>query len=400
MKIAYISYEHPHGIGGGGIGTYTDQIAAVMANRGHDVEVFSSNSTAQNLSIKTTNYLLHLISYTEPSLFKKKVLQVFSERHLAMHFDLIESPEYGADALLIKEKYPKLPLVIKLHTPSFLVSALNDQHSFFSKARFIIGGLIKGNIPKPYWKYDKTTDNQYQQFLLADGVYSPSQSLKNIINKEWGDKEINVTPNPFVPKDELLKISTKKAAFLQITFLGRLEKRKGIIDLINAIPIVLNTHQIHFQFVGQALDSPEKGKKMDQYIKDNLKKFAKQLTFQDQVNYQNIPAVFENTDICVLPSLWENFPTVCLEAMAAGKVVIGTNNGGMSDMIIDGVTGILIPPNSPYKLAEAIKLLANNRPLIEEMGEKARKHLLSSFNSKVIGELTENFYRKINPNVS
>jgi glycosyltransferase involved in cell wall biosynthesis len=78
-------------------------------------------------------------------------------------------------------------------------------------------------------------------------------------------------------------------------------------------------------------------------------------------------------DIFVLPSRSEGFGRANLEAMAAGLPVVSTDVGGIPEVVIDGETGLLVPPNRPRALAEAIVTLANNQTLRGKMGAAGRK---------------------------
>ncbi|MBB6235493.1 glycosyltransferase involved in cell wall biosynthesis [Pedobacter sp. AK013] len=395
MRIAYISYEHPLGIAGGGIGTYIGQISRLMASRGHEIEVFSGHID-ENQTLNIDGYILHLIKSGNSSEFRENVLAKFIDRHEAKLFEVIESPEYGADALLIKKKFPSLPLAVKLHTPSFLVSLLNNYNgTFLKKLRFIIGGLIRGKLVRPYWIYNKENDPEYQLFILANSVCSPSNSLKKIVNGTWGNRAISVIPNLFIPSIELTPGIKKNDAPLTVTFIGKLERRKGILDLIKAIPMILKEEQeIQFMFVGAPLGSPIKGLKMDEYINLKLKKQLNHIKFKGFVPYQDMDKVFKETDICILPSLWENFPTVCLEAMSAGIPVIGTSNGGMADIIENDKTGVLIHQNSPTEITQAIIKLKRDYKLREEIAVNGHKHILENYNGDTLGKIIEGFYDK------
>lgn len=398
MNIAYISYEHPAGISGGGIGTYIGQIAKIMYERGHKVDVFIAFENAAP-SFEYDGYTVHPVEAETFETFRMNVVDIFTKQYLLKHFDIVESPEYGADALWIKRKFPFLPLVIKLHTPAFITERLNNyKTSYASKLRFIAGGLIRGKRVKPYWRYDKHEDVEYELFKLADSVYSPSNSLSQIINKEWqSEKTIDVIPNPFSPAPALLNSAIKavKHPSLIVTFLGRLEKRKGILDLMKAIPKVLSySPKVIFRFVGKPHPSPEEGLNMEEYLKKYLKKYMANLQFYGSQPYKNIPAILSDTHICIFPSVWENFPNVCLEAMAAGRVVIGTNNGGMADIITHNVNGVLINPSAPEEIANAIQKLLFEPHLIKLLGKAAREKVVLDYNAERIGSLTESFYKK------
>ncbi|RYZ25753.1 MAG: glycosyltransferase, partial [Chitinophagaceae bacterium] len=108
--------------------------------------------------------------------------------------------------------------------------------------------------------------------------------------------------------------------------------------------------------------------------------------------YQKISGLLAETHVCVFPSLWENFPNVCLEAMAAGRAVIASNSGGMTDMIENDIHGLLIPPNSPESVANAILSLLQNPSKIRTYGEAARQRVLNEYNENKTGELVTAFY--------
>jgi glycosyltransferase involved in cell wall biosynthesis len=398
MRIAFVSYEHPKGISGGGIGTYIGQASKVMALRGHEVEVFCAsdalNATVE--SIEHDGYILHFIPTLGREYFRKDILNFFSTRHNKKRFDIIEVPEYGADGLNIKETFKDLPLTLKLHTPSFLTKELNKTDTFVDKSRFVLGGLLRGKLSKPYWNYDKSLDDEYKMFCLADSVSSPSNSLQRIVNLKWDiQREIKILPYPFIPVQNLLNIKSRPVLKnIVVSFIGRLEKRKGVLDLMNAIPRILKENRnIQFRFIGKPLPSPMKGKNMDEFIGQGLKDNIKNVELLGSVSYDKVAQILEETDICIFPSIWENFPNVCLEAMAAGKAVIGTNNGGMADMIQDNVNGLLIMPNSPTAIKRAILNLAHNPEKIASLGREARERILSAYNANKIGEETELFYQ-------
>lgn len=401
MRIAYVSYEHPLGIAGGGIGTYMGQISALMANRGHSVEVFCGTLNNKPSTVDCKGYVLHLIPAANNTEFRTRVVNVFAKSHALHPFDIMESAEYGADGLEVKKAFPTLPLTLKLHTPAFLVSKLNNhKNGVFDKLRFVIGGLIRLQKVKFYWTYDQKNDPEYQLFNLAESVSSPSHSLAKIVNNKWGNsKKISIIPYPFINNEiGLNPLPDKVVSGLVVTFIGKVERRKGVLDLMKAIPLVLTeAPEVKFWFVGSPSLSPDKRLNMIAYLKNKLSRFGNSLEFLGFKPYNEIPSIIAASDICIFPSLWENFPNVCLEAMLAGKPVIGTNNGGMADMIQDHINGLLIPPKSPKAIANAILELYNNARLVTHLGEAARKTVTERYSGEVIGKLVENFYLQTIP---
>ena len=398
MRIAYISYEHPLGITGGGIGTYLGQIASLMSDRGHDVEVFTCYPLKSEV-LNYQGYTVNRIQAASKEAFRNNVVEVFRLKQMISPFNLIEAAEYNADAYFVNKHFLEIPLVIKLHTPDFLIIRLNAyKANAVDKLRYLLGGIRRGKLVKPYWIYRKNEDIEYWQFLQATSVCSPSYSLANIIKKEWeSGQPIEVIPNLFIPNKGFLNIPVARytEGKIIISFFGRLEKRKGILDLMNAIPNVLQSHQnVVFRFIGKPHPSPDNRLNMEDYIRHHLKKHLHYIEFLGPQPYENIPGLMAETHICIFPSLWENFPNVCLEAMAAGRAVIASNNGGMADMITDQKEGLLIKPNNTKSIAKAILSLCNEPQKIEQLGKAARKKVLEAYNAEKIGVHVEDFYRK------
>ncbi len=127
MRIAFISYEFPPETGKGGIGTYVKQIAAALSVLSWDVHVFAG-SYSSGFSQKKEGYWIHTIQCNNAHEFALKVVDGFDHYHTIEKFDLIESAEINGNALLIKKKYPDLPLVVRLHAPNYLVENLKNRY--------------------------------------------------------------------------------------------------------------------------------------------------------------------------------------------------------------------------------------------------------------------------------
>jgi glycosyltransferase involved in cell wall biosynthesis len=222
--------------------------------------------------------------------------------------------------------------------------------------------------------------------------------MKQIVEEEWGkDRKIEVVPLPFTPSDSLLNIPIVEANYGRpvICFVGKLEARKGLLILMEAIPaIIKQLPNALFRFIGEPLPSPVNGLDMKDYLLKQLPSYANHLEFKGRQPAERIPALLDDVQVCIFPSLWENFPNVCLEAMAAGKVVIGTSNGGMADMINSGRNGFLVPPKSPSAISNVVVELFTGKYDLNKIGSAARERILSEYNRERIGQLTEDFYER------
>ncbi len=267
------------------------------------------------------------------------------------------------------------------------------------KIRRYIGALRRGKkpIPFPSFHYDVNNDIERINTLEADEITTPSKALGDKLIETWGlpsERVFNI-PNPYIPSEELLNIPVETNKNV-VTFIGRLEIRKGVLDLAQAIPLILRKHpNAKFRLVGSPWPSPQPGLDMQKYMEKRwLRNYKQSIKFTGSVPLEKIPSILANTDICVFPSLWENFPNVCLEAMAAARGIVGSNAGGMKDMLDLGKAGKLVPPRSPKKIAEAVIELLDNSQLRMEMGKIARDRVLTEYNLERIGALQEASYAR------
>lgn len=152
----------------------------------------------------------------------------------------------------------------------------------------------------------------------------------------------------------------------RFTFIGYLGDHKGVIPLLQAFS-ELRDFDVTLAIVGVG------------YLEAKLKEMVVEegighkVQFMGRVPNQEIPTVFEQTDVFVLPSTClENQPVSIAEAMASGCPIIASNCGGIPEMVEDGVSGILCAPGNTNELCDAMIRLAANPRLRRDMGGKAR----------------------------
>lgn len=180
-----------------------------------------------------------------------------------------------------------------------------------------------------------------------------------------------------------------------ITFIGRIVKEKGILDLIKAFHIASSQHSnIKLLIIGDILES-DRDKKTKLLIKEYIRNYR----LKDKILFlgfrDDIPQLLSATDIFVLPSYREGMPRSIIEAMMSGKPVIATNIRGCREEVVDGETGILVSPGDVNGLARAMDTLINNPELAKQMGIKGRKRALELFNENHVVEKQINIYLQI-----
>ena len=108
-----------------------------------------------------------------------------------------------------------------------------------------------------------------------------------------------------------------------------------------------------------------------------------------------LPGIYRSADVVVVPSVYgESFGIVALEAMASGRPVVASRVGGLSEVVVDGETGILVQPGSPRSIAEALLALHQDRSLARKLGLNARRIVVERYSWKrLLSKLLETYER-------
>jgi len=110
---------------------------------------------------------------------------------------------------------------------------------------------------------------------------------------------------------------------------------------------------------------------------------------------KDVPALMYAIDVFAMPSIWEGFGLVLLEAMAAARPVVASRVATIPEVVVDGETGLLVRPGDPQALAEALAQLAEDPALARQFGEAGRQRLRTNFSiEKMVGD-TELLYREL-----
>lgn len=389
MKIALISYEYPPDTADGGIATYVFQAAQMLQARGHSVEVFAGSRSREGVEPEPNGVLVHRISLAMREEFSQRIAPVFAQRYHQVGFDVLEGPDYGADAAGSVQLVPEIPLVVKLHTPRIIFRQLREADvGSWVTWRERLGALRRGINPRT------TEDLERHHALRADVIASPSKAIAETLIRLWqlDPQKVHLFPCPYRPSPDLLKIPIQTQTH-RVTFLGRVEARKGVLDLAKAIPQILKQcPKAKFRFVGKSGQSPKPAQTMQQYLEQQLWACRHAVEFTGSVPLDKVPLMLGDTDVSVFPSLWDSFGLVCLEAMSAGRAVIGSTAGGMAEVINSDAVGRLVEPKSPQQIVQAVVELLNNPELRMQLGTAARERVLQEYGLERVATLQEESY--------
>lgn len=134
-------------------------------------------------------------------------------------------------------------------------------------------------------------------------------------------------------------------------------------------------------------------------LEENLKELASTLGIEKSVVFtgfrRDLDRIYPLIDILVRPSIAESFGNSLIEAMAFGKPVVATRVGGMPEAVIDGKTGVLVPPEDVDALAEAILMLARNPSLCWQMGATGEERVRTYFTAERVVDEVESIYDRV-----
>ena len=225
--------------------------------------------------------------------------------------------------------------------------------------------------------------------LESDSLIACSASMADEITELFGPglAEITVIPNgidstrwPFATR----KPHTGPAELL---YFGRLEYEKGIHELIAALPRIRRTHP------GTTLTIAGDGTQQDWLVELARKhKVLKCVRFAGRAEHEQLLALLHRVDLAVLPSHYEPFGIVALEAAAAGTPLVTSDVGGLGEAVIDGRTGLSFPPRDVAALADAVRAVLDDPAAAQRRAVAARERLTSDFDWHTVAVRTAGVY--------
>ncbi|MFQ6001833.1 MAG: glycosyltransferase [Anaerolineae bacterium] len=163
-----------------------------------------------------------------------------------------------------------------------------------------------------------------------------------------------------------------------VLFVGRIQPLKGIDILLKAIALATDDLPDLCGHLGLTIIGGDPQATMDREML-RLTRLKKKLGISDLVTFlgardqDTLPYYYSAAQVCVIPSYYESFGMVALEAMACGRPVIASKVGGLTFTVKDGVTGYLVPDGDPAALSEKLKLILTDEKLRRRMGEEGIK---------------------------
>jgi glycogen(starch) synthase len=380
LRAVFVSREHPAGESVGGIGTYTATMARALARRGVDVTVVTRGEPAEWVDADGVT----IVRLNHPRLGSgsaaRLVAAVRTARVVrALNPDIVQAAEWEAEAWAVA-RLLRRPLVTRLATPTYLLERLN------------------WGATRPESALVRRLERD--QARRSAALVAPSLTIAERVTADWSlESEVEVIPNPLDLEEVRNAGENDPPVSLPARFLlmiGGAERRKGVHVLAAALPSILARHpDLHAVLVGR-----QRGTEADRAL-ENLWRQVDEV--RDRVHVlgllarEDALAVMARAEIVVLPSLWEAFGFVAVEALALGRPIVAAGGSGFAEILDDGVSGILVPPGDAHALEEAVlgvlgdpeaagRLAEGGRRRSEDFDSAATAATLHALYDRCVGE--------------
>lgn len=310
--------------------------------------------------------------------------------------ELIELPrkqhaEFGRLFKLIRIFREKKPDIV--HTYMYAANSYGRIAAILTRVPVIIASeRNSAEIDK-----DKTRTEIYLDKLLAVFtsaiICNSSNAAKSLVNRySFNDNKIFTIHNG-IDSDKFSKRADfdnqRKLAKKVVGTVGRLYPQKNhqlFLDAARILVEKIEDEDLKFLIIGEGP------------LKDELKSYAKKLGIDGKVIFtgsrDDVPDLLPMMDVFALTSNWEGLSNAIMEAMASGLPCVVTDVGGNSELVVDGETGFVVPPNDPEILAQKVLYLLENEELAREMGERGRQIVENKFDIKQMVWQYSNLYMK------
>jgi glycosyltransferase involved in cell wall biosynthesis len=373
------SFFPPHYLGGAELVAY--QQAKILKAMGHEVRVFAGRLSANpvrahGVKIDTAEFHTTRVNLSaqeisgaswdvhNPAVAREfsKVLDEFSPDLVHFH-NLV-----GLSLLMLEECHQRrVPMVMTLHDYwgiCFKNTLLKNDGSLCKQGGLACLGcreMLTGDFPLPSPVRNAhvlLTLRKVNRFI-APSHYLAQQYAANGIPAE----KLSVIKNGIAL--ERFTAVHRHEDGLVLGFIGHLGRHKGLDVLLRALALI-DLKKVRLLVVGTGDEAS--------HLKTLCRELGleKSVTFHGHIENARIPAMYQKMDVLMVPSVWpENSPVTITEAMASGIPVIASDVGGIGELVDDGVTGFLVPPDDSPALAERIQRFLGRPELREDMGAKA-----------------------------
>ncbi|RNC82731.1 MAG: glycosyltransferase family 1 protein [Phycisphaera sp.] len=368
MSWCFVSREFPP-FSGGGIGTYARAITQSLVAAGKKPVVITVGDGLRTEDIEEGVVVVRLPlvegdDWSAPhpnartpateaawnalgphSVFAMQVADVLSDIIDRHDVDLVEFADTGAAGWFALNRrknhcaYGDVRMITNVHSPSAWIEHHNRRC-------------------EPGRQMHELQRMEREQAQWSDAVITPSEYMSRWVRDNWGI-EAKVMRNPLPAPVNAARTDEEGG----VLFVGRLEYRKGIDTLCRAWA-KLKPEGVRLHLVGQDTPDERSGVPIGERLLSEMPREASLTVVEHgRMSPESVRALQDEASVVVVPSPEDNFPYTCVEAMAAGRVVVASDIGGAAELIDDGVNGFLFESGNCESLAITLKRAIDMRPV-------------------------------------
>lgn len=398
MKVCLVAWDYPtpYSKAGSGIGSVTYTLAHELHRLGCQVHVVVLYADGMPSDFVDNGVIVHQVAYGNIHYYLSRlpvtrrqgsflqfvryleIVWAIDQRIIRLKesddLDIVEIPPARNPFWKMHRSLQNLPYIAWLHGSPYLFKKMLGK---------------KVNI------VDYVQEKLDQDFMRhARVVIAPSAFLGGYYRERVG-LHVRVVPSPaptiyFECRNKQTTAARARVSNRLIVFAASpLSWAKGVDTIVDAIPqVVQRIPNVHFVLAG----------KDDTYSRSTLRAhfqkigLERHITFPGHIPWLQMSAVHSQSDLFVTATRWENSPLSVIEAMAASRPVVGTDVGGVPELVVDDETGVLVSPNDPAVLAAAISDLLQNSSYRERLGKNARERISHLHHPRRIAEQRLDLY--------
>lgn len=390
LKILLVSWEYPPVVVGG-LGRHVHHLATELAAIGHEVVVLSRRPTGTDASTHPTithiseGVLVVAVAEDAPHFeFGTDMLAwTLAMGHAMVRAgvglsrggigdgwqpDVVHAHDWlVAHPAIALAEYFDVPLVSTLHATEA------GRHS----------GWLSGRINRQVHSVEWWLANE------SDALITCSASMRDEVTELYGPRlsTISVIRNGIDITTWSYRERQPRAVPAQLLYVGRLEYEKGVQDAIAALPKIRRSHP------GTTLVVAGEGTQFE-WLREQarLHRVSRSVTFVGNLDHTELLGWLHGADAIVLPSRYEPFGIIALEAAAAGIPLVTSTAGGLGEAVVDGATGLSFQPGDIAGLVSAVRETLDDPAAAQERARAARERLTDDFDWGVVAEETVQVY--------
>lgn len=362
---------------GGGLGAYVAAQAKVLATE-FDVTVVTAESNSirarKALGDVENVTLLFVDGDREPEVntyfspvhvWSASVLDVLREHYGDEGPDLIEFPDYHGEGVVTIQAaragepfLRRTQIVVRIHTSAEICSVLNGAvaNDFASATTFSLERYCLREADRLLYAGGDIAETVRR--FYSDQRLAPF----SLVRHACGFASHPVPARRIEPSDDRQR--------LRLLYMGRLERRKGVQNLVRAMAAAVGALQL--TIVGGDTNTGP----LESSMRANLELGADMaggiIKFLDSVPHSELAALIDAHDAIVVPSLWECWPYVALEALSRNRPVLATAVGGLREIVVDGESGLLSPETSYSAITDLLERAFAERDSLRQMVDAER----------------------------